>query len=84
MRVEEDVWNHPIFCEGHVLHGPELAQDSFLSVAAGKFVSDSGISGNPHSDASLLELPSATVVAAQPNVVHNANFLTPVQVEEQS
>lgn len=64
MRVEEDVWNHPVFCEWHILNWPELAQDTFLSMTAGKFVSDSWISGNPYSDASLLEFSSATVITA--------------------
>lgn len=77
MGVEEDVWNHPVLCEWHVFNRPELAQDALLPMAAGKFVSNSWVSRNSHGDASLLEFPSATVIAAQLDVVYNAHFFIP-------
>lgn len=43
MRVEENVWHHSAFCEWHVLGWPQPAQDAFLPVPAGKFVTDSWI-----------------------------------------
>lgn len=77
MRVEQDVWAHTTLGEGHVLRGPQTAQDSFLTVSAGELVSDGGVPGNAGCDANTLETASAGVIAAHLDIVHNAALLVP-------
>lgn len=75
--VEQDVGTHAALAEGHVLGGPQAAQDAFLAMAAGKLVPDGGVAWHPHGDADMFEVSGATVIAAYLDVVHHTGLLAP-------
>lgn len=77
MRVEQNVWDHPAFGKGHVLRWPQSAQDALLTMTAGKLVSDGWIPRDSHCDANTLEFPTAGVITAHFDVIHNTIFFTP-------
>lgn len=77
MRVEEDVRHHSTFGKGHVFSWPQSAQDAFLSMTAGKFVSNCRIPGDSESDAYTLESSSSSIITAYLDVIYNTSFLIP-------
>lgn len=78
VRVEQDVRAHAALCEGHVLSGPQAAEDALLAVAARELVADGGVARHSHRDAHALEASRAHVIAADFDVVHHAGLLAPV------
>ncbi len=81
VRVEQDVRAHAALSEGHVLRGPQSAQDSLLTVSAGELVSDGGVSGNAGCEANALEATSAGVIAAHLDVVNHTALLIPEEIQ---
>ena len=77
MRIEQNVWDHPTLRKWHVLSWPQPAQDALLPVTTGKFISDSWVPRDSHRDANTLEFPTARVITAHFDVIHNAIFFTP-------
>lgn len=75
--IEQDVRRHAALCEGHVLGGPQPAQDALLAMAAGELVADGGVTRHSHGHAHAAEAACPRVVATHLNVVHDAALLTP-------
>lgn len=77
MRVEQDVGTHATFSKGHVLGRPQAAQDALLSMAAGKFITNGGISWHSCSDAHAFKLARASIITTHLYIVNDTGLLTP-------
>ena len=66
MRVEDNVWYHACFREGHVLGRPLLAANPLLAVTTGELVADDGVSLETRSPNKAGEVPSLLPTPAKP------------------
>lgn len=75
--VEQDVGTHATFSEGHVLGRPQAAQDALLSMTAGKFITNGGISWHSYSDADAFKPACASIVTTHLYIVNDTGLLAP-------